>query len=66
MLVGRVQSGGDGYDQNTLYMLLKFSEKKIHVLKNFKNYHDREKASDVSRERSYSVTDIGFVSTFYT
>ena len=40
--------------------------KKIHVLKNFKNYHDREKVSDVSRERSYSVTDIGFVSRFYT
>lgn len=48
-------------------MLLKFSENKIiHVLKNSKNYHDREKVSDVSRERSYSVTDIGFVSRFYT
>lgn len=39
---------------------------KIHVLKNFRNYHDRETVSDVSRDRSYSVTDIGFVSKFYT
>lgn len=29
MLVGKQSSnGGDGYDQNTLYMLLKFSENK--------------------------------------